>query len=643
MTIGSSTVLSISLCVVFSALVATAASAEIESLGQPCRAKNVLSGRIVTDRKTGREMLGMVDMNETTGAELLFVDFARNKGTKYHAPAGSGSWALNEVPGDRLVVGTFYDGKFMVFDLKKMEFVKTIEFPGESYIWNLAMGNDGRIYGGTYGSGKLGALDLKTYEVEDLGNPAPPNMYCRNVSALPDGRILCQFGEEKNTALIFDPGSKKFEPVPKQLEGISSGLTWHGYFLAGAKAFKGESLAPVDLPFPAPPADKGSWYVDTYPSTEDRLILRQDNAIYTYKNGDSALRLVADLYLHSGRLLGASNNGNVIGIRGQDYFVLKPGDKSLKLKRIPVESDPRPTHFLRCDEKGILWGGSTFGQTLCWLDPKTRKYENTSTISNAGGEVYDVAFHDGKVYSVAYVRGEVGMYDPGKPWDQLTNTNPKMIASLTGQGYIRPIAGVMVGPDGKLYSGWMAKYGTYGGAVAITDPETGETRLIENPLGKMAVSGLAVDEKYAYVGTDLNGNGLPSQKGISAKFGMIELATGKVEFEQTSAEWTNVMVPGYDGQSGRAIVSVNWKLRLFDVKKREFIELPEDTPGYLCHSCVLRDGRLYYTSDKSIVCLDVRTGKHEILAQAPAKSSNVALGPSGTVYFSSGPDVYVVK
>lgn len=636
--------LSISMCVACAALLATAANAaEIESLAQPCRAKNILSGRIVTDRKTGGELLALVDMNETTGAELLFVDFKRDKGEKYHAPAGSGSWALSEVPGDRLIVGTFYDGKFMVFDLKRMEFVKTIAFPGETYVWNLALGGDGRIYGGSYGNGKVGALDLKTYEVEDLGNPAPPNLYCRNVSTLPDGRILCQFGEEKYTTMILDPATKKFEPTPPQLDHISTGRTWHGYFLSGAKAFKGPSLEQVDPPFPAPPADKGSWYVDTYASNDRTLIIRQNNAIFAYNHGDSALCPVADLYLHSGRVLGVTKDGEIIGIRGPDYFVLKPGATKLELKPIPVESDPRPTHFLRCAPNGMLWGGSTFGQTLFWLDPKTRKYENTSIISNAGGEVYDVTFLDGKVYSVAYVRGEVGRYDPAQPWDQLTNTNPKMIAAINSQGYIRPIAGVFVGPDKKLYSGWMAKYGAYGGAVAITDAETGDTRLIENPLGKMAVAGVAVDEKYAYVGTTLEGNGLPKQKGISAKFGIVDLAKGKVEFEDTAEDWTNVKVPGCDAKSGKVIVSINWRLRLFDPKKREFSDLPEDTPSYLCHCSVLRDGKLYYTSDKLIVRLNVRTGKHEVLAEAPAKASNVAVGPDGTVYFSCNADVYVVK
>src|SRR5437867_6922625 len=138
----------------------------LELLGQPCRAFNVLAGRAVVD-PSGKEWLVLTNMNENSGAELIFIDFKNDKGRTFRAPAGAGSWALDEVPGKRLVVGTYYDGAWMVFDLASMKFVKTVHVPGEQYIWNNALGGDGRLYGGTYPGGKLAALDLTSYAVED--------------------------------------------------------------------------------------------------------------------------------------------------------------------------------------------------------------------------------------------------------------------------------------------------------------------------------------------------------------------------------------------------------------------------------------------------------------------------------------------
>src|SRR3954465_13221140 len=83
---------------------------KFEPLGQPCRAFNVLASRVVRD-PAGKEWFVLSNTNETTGVELIFIDFATNTANKYPAPAGQGAWALNQVPGDRLIVGTYYDGK----------------------------------------------------------------------------------------------------------------------------------------------------------------------------------------------------------------------------------------------------------------------------------------------------------------------------------------------------------------------------------------------------------------------------------------------------------------------------------------------------------------------------------------------------
>jgi streptogramin lyase len=583
-------------------------------------------------------------MNEYSGCELIFIDFENDKAEIYRAPAGAGSWALMEVPGDKLVVGTFYDGAFMIFDLKKMEFVKISKIPGESYIWNLALGKDGRVYGGTYGGGKLGALDLNTYEVEDCGAPAPPNLYLRYVSALPDGRILCSFNQEKPTTLIYDPATKKFENVPKSMEGITMGTSWNGLFLAGSSVYEGKTLERIDPPFPQPPAEKGEWSFDLRLTSDDSVFFRQGNTLYRWAKGDKDLSKLVSIDTRSGSYAAYTSKGWLVGVRGQDYFVVKPGDTDLKLRPIPVESGPRLTHFLRVDAKNRIWGGPTFGQTLFRLDPNTKEVLNTGCVCDAGGEVYDVAFFDGKVYAVAYAGGDIIECDPEKPWDQWNHVNPRVIASVRNRGYIRPIGGVRLGPDGKLYSGWMAKYGTYGGAIAVTNPKTGETDVIENPLGEQAVSDVVTDGKLMYVGTSLGANGLPNKKGESPKFGIIDLSTKKPVFEKVFENVSYVRALTYDPMSKRVVLSVGGEIILFDTKIRGFAKLGEDTPG-LSSYCVgtSDEGKLYYGSGNSVVALDIVTGKAEKIAEAPAKVTNVATGPDGTVYFSSGVDVWAIR
>jgi len=628
-----------------------AMASSIEHLGRPCRAKQILAGRVVADRATGRDWFVITNTNETTGCELLFVDFERDTGKVLRAPAGAGSWALNEVPGDRLIVGTFYDGQFMVFDLRKMAFIRTVGFPGESYIWNLAIGGDGRIYGGTYPGGKLGAFDLGTYKVEDLGAPAPPNMYLRWVSATPDGRLLCSLGNDKPTQVLYDPASKRVEPVPPPLAGVGMGVTWNGYFVAGSRVFKGRAFAVVDPPpFPTPPSDKGGWQADVYLTSDDVLFLRQGNAIYRCARGDKALRLIADLELRGGWPLAATKAGQVLGVRGQDYFVINPGDQRLSLKPIPVESGPRPTLFLRADSRGRLWGGPHFGQTLWWMDTKTKQVVNTGAICDAGGEVYDAAFIGGKVYAASYAGGDITAYDPDQPWDEWSGKNPRPVARV-GPAYIRPTGGIVVGPDGKLYSGWMAQYGHYGGAIAITDPATGATRVIENPLGEQAVEGLAVDGRYAYVGTSLTANGLPAKPGESPCFGIVELATGEVAFRREFPKASGVRAVVYDAQTKRLAMAVDGRLRIFDPASQRFARGPAgELRSVTSRSMAVGrlpgaagNSRLFYGHEELLIALDLRTGQASSMGALPADITCIAMGADGAVYVSCGPDVYRVR
>jgi len=618
---------------------------KLELLGQPCRAKNILSTCMVKDRATGREMFVLADMNENSHAELLFIDFKNNTGKAYRAPAGAGSWALKEVPGDRLIVGTFYDGVFMVFDLNKMQFVKVADFPGETYIWNLAMGSDGRVYGGTYGGGKLGALDLSNYTVEDLGAPAPPNLYCRQVSELPDGRILCYFNTEKPTALIFDPATKTYGPAPKGISNGVQGAVFDNYFVTGRQVFGGKDLDEVrPIPFPTPPADKGMWSFNASMTTRDTAYMQQGQALYRYKKGDSDLTLLCDVDTFRGGIRQVSSDGWVLGLRGQDYFVIKPGADKIDLRPIPVESSPRETLFLRVAPDGKLWGGPTFGQTLWWMDPKTKKYVNTSTICDSGGEVYDVGFVNGKVYAVAYAGGDVVEYDPSQPWNQIELKNPRVIKRLSTDGYIRPEAGVTVGPDGKLYSAWLAKYGTYGGAVSITDPNTGDTELIENPLGEQAIVGVATDGKLLYVSSSLSGNGLPYKKGEWARFGVVDPSTKTTLYQHEFEGCYGVRILGYDSESKRVAISVGGKPELFDTKVCGLIAELNGAAKVGGRSVALPgDGSVIYGSDKSVVRLDMRTGRTSVVAEAPRKVDNVACGPDGKLYISCGVDVCAVE
>jgi streptogramin lyase len=628
---------------------AIASAQKFEPLGQPCRGFNVLASRVVLDPE-GHEWFVLSNSNETTGVELIFVDFKTNTGKTYRAPAGSGAWSLNQVVGDRLIVGTYYDGKMMVFDLKTMSFTKVIPFPGEEYFWNAAIGSDGRLYGGTYPGAKLGALDLNTLALEDCGAPAAPNLYLRNISALPDGRLLCNFVTSKPTTKIYDPKTKQWSDPPAAMKHVQRGVVWNGHFLAatawdggdatGVIAFKGDDLQPVDPPpFPIP-AGKTKWNVDLNLTDAQTLYLKQKEKIWRFRAGEKKLTKVFDQGISSAAITAVASDGTLLGIRGQDYLVTKPGELTASLLRIPVEPAPRPMHFIAVDDRNRLWGGPPFGQTMFWMDLATKKAVNTGIVTNAGGEVYDVAFKDGKTYAVSYVGGDIIEFDADQPWDQLGNKNPRLLAHLTDRGYIRPVGGVEIGNDGKLYSGWMAKYGSYGGAIAVTDLPTGETRLIENPLGQQGISAIALDGKFIYAGTTLAANGLPNKPNEKPQFGMIDAADGKVVFQEAVAGGV-VSQLRYDAKTRLVAMVCDRALRIFDPASKTFTNAASPTVNAGALDGI-GDGSIWFGSENKLVRYDLKDATTQSF-DAPAKVERVCVAKDGAVFIASGPDVYRIK
>jgi hypothetical protein len=299
--------------------------------------------------------------------------------------------------------------------------------------------------------------------------------------------------------------------------------------------------------------------------------------------------------------------------------------------------------LLEVDAQGRLWGSPPSAATLFRLEPRTKKITHTGTVVDAAGAVLDMVFLDGIMYAVAYSGGDIVKYDPGKSWDQWHENNPRTIASVGQRGFIRPTGGIVAGPDGKLYSGWMAKYGVYGGAVATTDPKTGHTELLENPLGEQEIAGLATDGTLLYVGSGLVANGLPNKRGESPSLGIIDPRTKKVIWQQAIAAATRVRPLGYDAKTHTVPVDIDGHIRLFDTRARALAPARPEAPALgSANAAVTGDGRLYYGSGTQVIELNLASGAVKPLARAPAAVNNIT-ATDERVYISVGIDVYTLR
>jgi hypothetical protein len=240
-----------------------------------------------------------------------------------------------------------------VLDLAAREWAEPLRDPGETYIWNLTVGSDGLIYGGTYPGCVLLRYDPEGHHLENLGRASDhaDNLYSRMVYGGIPGHILVSCGTAEPHLALWSMETGEFRRfgrpgaavsrITDEFIGTQTGGEVEYYDLRTLERLSRPPDPPKPTPTPCP---------QPYPGTQGPLRL---------------------------------SDGRCVGVRGQEYFI--GGDEAgaglPPLRPIPV---PRPTtHILTliADDEGGLWGSAGFGQTIFRYDPATGESWNSQVVS----------------------------------------------------------------------------------------------------------------------------------------------------------------------------------------------------------------------------------------------------------------------
>ncbi len=615
---------------------------EYKLMAQPCMGWHFQAGITLYNADAGRELLLLTSAAESGGAVLALVALEDKASVSYAVPDTAGAWALAPMRGDRVAIGTYYDGAVHIYSLSENKFVETVDIPGEAYVWNLVEGKDGRLYGGTFPGGKLVALDQDTLALEDCGQAGPPNRFLHEVSPLPDGRLLCRVGSEAPGLRIYDPASKHFSDAPPALDGVTGGVCWDSYFVTEKNMYDA-TLQPVSPPpFPVPDASGGDWSFVSALTTQNMLYLQQGKTLYRYRAGEPALTPVHSIDLRGGRMLASTVDGGVAGVRGQQYFRIRPGDTEWARGELSVAPPVRVPAFLRVDAQGQVWGGPAWGQTLFFMDGQTGVFTLLSSVTPRVGGVQDVAFVKGVAWGISSPGGNIFRLNIEEPWYEWDGKNPRMVASLHEKGYGQATGGIVVSAVPKLYSGWSALSG--GGAIAVTDPATGKTDLMENPLGTRGISGLALNDEFLFAAAGPAAGVASPEKGAPPLFAVLGLDTLQPYWSRVYEGASAVNRLLYDDLSGRVAMAVDGVLRVFDVQGMSLQEPFESAPPEITSTGMAgrNDGYVYYGSGKKLILAHLVSGAWEEVLELPGEPGALAAGPDGGLFVACGIDIYRV-
>lgn len=574
-------------------------------LDQPCRNFNILANTVITDPLDGREKFILSNFAAGETGSIIFIDPQNNTGESYTLPIGAGAWGLVNWHNEKLIIGTCTEQAYLhVFDLKTRTFAKPIVSEGESYFWQMALASDDKVYGGTYPGCTLTQFDPKTNTFKNLGRVSdnPKNLYSRPVLAGTPGYVFVDYGFDEPGVAYYDIKNEQF----------------------GKLGNPGDTLKETNTAF---------------------VCLQNKRALSFYSAKDLSPMEDTDgtLKQQLSSLGGRKqlSDGRLAGVKGQEYYVLEK-ERALRagdLKRIPVDATPTEIFYLTPDKKGAIWGACGFGMTIFNYDPKSKKYWNSATLSNSGGEVYGMVFHEGKLFTTAYSGGEHSVYDPSAPWNAFDNINPKMFASVKPK-LIRPTGRSVMGPDGGIWTGWSAAYGVYGGGLSRIQPDTLKMEYWYDPVPNQQVAGLIADDKYLYFTTNGGASGLNYNHDINCHFAVWKPGTGIIkDFTLPKGE-----TPGFGVLAHGNVVAlvINNEIRIYDPVREDFIRTIS-LEGKGCSWLIPLDKkRIGAFAGKTLYAVDVFAGTKTVLCDLPGTVSATTIDRKGTIYFSIKSRLYAV-
>lgn len=560
---------------------------------EPCRNFNILGLTVIDDPRDGREKVVLSNFSAGSVGNIILIDTETGEGESIKLPGDSGAWAVLNLNNEKLLLGTCPEyGYLHCLDLKTRTWAEPLRDPNEKYIWKLALGSDGKAYGGTWPGCVLLRYDPEKHVLDNLGSITgnPKNMYSRPVYGGLPGYILVSGGYDRPFLAAWDIEKESFRIIAESESNLAPTV----------REINEEFICVTT-------GEEMSFY---NPRTFE---LMDDPSLKDKVKPWEGLKL---------------KDGRVFCLRGQEYYYKNTDGSMSGLTSIPTPAPPTQIHTITSDSNGVIWGSCGFGQTIFKYDSVKNSYWNSSNVCNHGGEVYGMVFEDGRLFMTAYVGGDHMVFEPEAKWDQLNNVNPKTIKTMHPK-LVRPLARSIKGPDNGIWTGWAADYGVYGGGLTRIDTSSMEVEYWYDPVPEQQINSITADGKYLYFTTSGGGNGLPDRK-IECHF-CVWSCKGEILYDHVFDKDTALNCTQTAG--GKVLVAAGKDILIFDPSTMEFCGTIE--VGERC-GCMLRidDSTVLAFCEKNLYRIDAEKGSFEHVLALPGHVGTAAVTPGGEVYFS---------
>ena len=534
-------------------------------------------------------------------AELQVADLATGSLMDRHIlPGAPTAWAMVTAPDQRSV----YLGGALGHLLRYDPAARTLKDLGRAtqraeVVFDLVVGPDGRVWGGSYPRGELWAYTPRTGRVTTIAPLRDGREYARSLTV--EGSTLFVGTGSVNPSIVavdlLRPTERREIPLPgAPRSGFVTELRSYGRLLA-AKLPDG-SRGVYDL-------ERSSWDTPVSLDATGRQLAQSPSLapagqpFYYFSNGllwrirpnlpDARAKVpIATTTIPPGRDRFVVR-ATLAGVRS-DWLVSYDGSRTTvaidvgaladpgsgedvpeaRWVRTSLRLDPRPLGIksLGAGADGLLWAGGFGGASLSSLDTRL---PSPSLIPRVGGADSDQALVGfGEVEGLVssgpyeffgtYTGARIFRYDTRQPW--LDGKNPALVAHLGPTwGQDRPLAWAT--STGRTYFGTVPRYGLRGGVLGWFVGDGTVPTVVPSPVPDQSIVGLAASGTVVYGTTSRwGGLGTGPSKGDARVFAY--------DTEHRRALW--VTTPRVGSQSAGSVV-VDRSGRLFVLMRSELVEL----------------------------------------------------------------------
>lgn len=380
------------------------------------------------------------------------------------------------------------------------------------FLWDAAETDSGAIFIGSWPEAKLIRCDYDNH-ITDLGSIAPPEDYIRSLAySWLTRRLYLGIGAHAQL-LEFDPSTRE----KRDILPVTFASQQFVVRLATRKTWLFAQLAPAATTLVLDLAEEPR-YIGEIPGMVCRDVLQHSKhpnvLILCAAEQVVAVRmptLEVESIAHVGPSVRAlswdqsqSAKGVMLALNTQGKL-LRIEEATGVVSEIALELPPQPLvlHNVASGPDGRIYTSGYVSGGVGIYDPLTEKREFFGGIGQA-----ESMTHDGKhIYFGVYPRAVIVRYDPSATRD---SNNPRELLRLTPWLQDRPYAMAVHAASQKLFIGTVPAYGHLGGALAVYEPLTQETRVYRNLVPDQSIVSLLVVGNIVWGGTSISGGlGIP--------------------------------------------------------------------------------------------------------------------------------------